>query len=153
MPELDAHFSPNASEVAAEVIDGEAILINLSTGVYYSLDGTGGLAWEMIAAGRSLGEVAGALAGRYRVSAEQTVADVLQLADHLLREGLVQPAAGEPAPAPQTAAPAGEAMPYTSPTLTIYRDMGDLLALDPPMPGLQDLPWEGDTGRPSAPES
>ena len=30
--------------------------------------------------------------------------------------------------------------PYESPQLNIYRDMGNLLALDPPMPGLAETP-------------
>jgi len=30
---------------------------------------------------------------------------------------------------------------YESPQLNIYRDMGDLLALDPPMPELAASPW------------
>ena len=33
-------------------------------------------------------------------------------------------------------------LPYEAPTLNIYRDMGDLLALDPPMPGLADMAWK-----------
>ena len=33
-------------------------------------------------------------------------------------------------------------LPYESPSLNSYRDMSDLLALDPPMPGLQQIPWD-----------
>ncbi len=33
-------------------------------------------------------------------------------------------------------------LPYTAPALEIFRDMQDLLALDPPMPGLSDIPWK-----------
>ena len=33
-------------------------------------------------------------------------------------------------------------VPYESPLLNIYRDMGDLLALDPPMPGLAEMNWK-----------
>jgi hypothetical protein len=32
--------------------------------------------------------------------------------------------------------------PYEPPQLNIYRDMGDLLALDPPTPGLEATPWK-----------
>ena len=32
---------------------------------------------------------------------------------------------------------------YTPPVLEVYTDMSDLLALDPPMPGLADIPWRG----------
>ena len=35
-----------------------------------------------------------------------------------------------------------EKAPYEIPKLNIYRDMGDLLALDPPVPGLGDTPWK-----------
>jgi hypothetical protein len=31
---------------------------------------------------------------------------------------------------------------YEPPQLNIYRDMGDLLALDPPTPGLEATPWK-----------
>jgi len=33
-------------------------------------------------------------------------------------------------------------LPYEMPVLNIYRDMGDRLVLDPPIPGLQDIAWK-----------
>src|SRR3970040_1383693 len=56
-------------EVAAKVIDGEAIIINLTTGVYYSLDPTGSEVWSLLEAGHDLDAIAGHLGGRYDVSA------------------------------------------------------------------------------------
>ena len=41
MSGLPERFRVNTEEVAAKVIDGEAIIINLTTGVYYSMDGVG----------------------------------------------------------------------------------------------------------------
>ncbi len=41
-----------------------------------------------------------------------------------------------------TPAHADPRLPYTAPTLEIFRDMQDLLALDPPMAGLSDIPWK-----------
>ena len=35
----------NPDEVAAKVVQGEAIIINLATGVYYSMTGVGAAAW------------------------------------------------------------------------------------------------------------
>jgi len=146
MQPLDSRFTPNQAEVAAEVIDGEAILINLTSGAYYSLDNAGSLAWELITAGHTLAEVAAAVAARYDVQAAQAEADVARLADELARENLVLPAqqdAGQaPEAAPGTAAGAAK-QPYASITLNIYRDMGDMLALDPPMPAMYDIPWDG----------
>jgi hypothetical protein len=36
-----------------------------------------------------------------------------------------------------------ELRPYEPPVLERYADMEDLLALDPPMPGIANLPWQG----------
>ena len=42
--------------------------------------------------------------------------------------------------------PAGVRLPYDAPMLTTYRDMADLLALDPPMPRLEDIVWDDPGG-------
>jgi hypothetical protein len=127
--------------IAATIIDGEAVIVNLSTGVYYSLTGSGPDAWTWLEQGHSIGEVAQALASRWSVPAEQAAGDVQRLAEQLLQEELVSIANGL-APAaslePGTASQSG----YQAPVLEAYRDMEDLLALDPPMPGLRDVPWK-----------
>ena len=38
-------------EVCPEMVEGEAIIMNMSNGVSYSLDGVGGVVWEMITRG------------------------------------------------------------------------------------------------------
>jgi len=35
-----------------------------------------------------------------------------------------------------------EKKPYAAPQLQIYRDMQDLLALDPPAPGMNQIAWD-----------
>ncbi len=131
---------PNADEVVSKVMDGEAIVIRLSDGVYYSLDRAGGLVWELIEAETSLADIAAHLAARYEVSVEGALRDVLRLAEELVRERLVSTADGAP---PRSVAPTPDVRaPYEPPLLAVYRDMGDLLALDPPAPGLKDIPWK-----------
>jgi len=138
---LSQRLQPREQEVAAKVMDGEAIIINLANGVYYSMDKAGGFIWEMIQRKHSLEETVTALMARYDVSREQAQKDVEQLVDELLRENLISasddqsPVAGDPLPDPP------ERLPYELPTLNIYQDMGDLLALDPPTPGLEDISW------------
>ena len=80
---------PNEQEVAAKVIDGEAILINLSSGIYYSLDGVGAFIWERVAQGYRLEEIVAAIIARYEVSTEQAQTDVQKLATELQQENLV----------------------------------------------------------------
>lgn len=129
-------------EVVAKIMDGEAVVINLANGMYYSLDNVGGLIWASIEAGRRIDEIAAEIAARYEVDPGQARDDVLGLASQLLDEGLI--AVDETANRPPAAAPAAESRkaPYQAPQLNAYSDMEDLLALDPPTPGLADIPWK-----------
>lgn len=134
---------PNTGEIAAAIVDGEAIMINLSTGMYYSMDQVGSLMWEFMTAGQSLEEVVASVARRYDVPREQAQADVQRLATQLVEENLVVLSAEDvPPPASPADVESCALAPYSSPKLEIYRDIGHLVALDPPMPGLKDLPWK-----------
>lgn len=133
---------PNETEVAAKVLDGEAIIINLSNGMYYSMDRVGGLIWEMIEGRHSLEETITAITARYNVSPEQAQADVQRLAEELIQEKLVIVSDQKPSAGQTEEIRSQQSLPYESPTLNIYRDMGDLLALDPPMPSLEEIPWK-----------
>ena len=148
----DARFRPNVEEVAADILDGEAIMINLSTGMYYSMDQTGALVWSLLAAGRSLQDIASALAGRYAVAREQADADIRLLLAKLVEENLVRVADRDTsgsADADTLETADQSRLPYVAPQLEIYRDVGHLVALDPPMPGLKDLPWQESGDDPS----
>lgn len=139
------HWSLNEAEVAAKVIDGEAILLHLNTGLYYSLAGTACHIWEMLAAGLSADQVSARLRAGHPDAAAQAEGDVARLVEQLEQERLIVPAEGPGAgPTEVLDVTAVFASPYTTPTLDRYSDMADLLALDPPMPGLLDGPWTED---------
>jgi len=140
--DLNHRFEPLTEEVAAKVIDGEAILINLATGVYYSMDKAGALIWEMISEKHSLQQIVAALVARYQVSSDQAVADLQRLGEELLQEKLVKLVENGTPPTGTSVPDAEEKMAYEPPVLNIYRDMGDLLALDPPTPGLDTFAWK-----------
>jgi hypothetical protein len=143
---LQTRLRPNEEEIAAKVVDGEAIMINLSTGMYYSTDETGALVWELMAGGHSLEEISAALVHRYDVSREQAQADVERLAAQLLEENLVTLSDSDAAPAAPSGSPVPTRTAYSAPKLDIFRDIGHLVALDPPMPGLTNLPWTEPSG-------
>lgn len=135
-------------DVAAKVMDGEAIIINVANGYYYTLGGAGGEMWELIRAGWSLGAIADELADRHGISRSDVADDLEGLATELLDEGLVAVRdEAEEGGMPQRPAPddGDHARPpsYESPELHAYRDMAELLALDPPMPGLADPAGDG----------
>lgn len=136
---VDTRFRPNTAEVAAKVIDGEAIIMNLSNGLYFSLADSGAALWELLEYGYSLEEMAQVLSDRYGVDRPTALEDADRLVGELLEEGLVNVHEGGQR---ETEAPvSGEAQSaYTAPVLNKYSDMADLLALDPPMPSLGEIP-------------
>ncbi len=137
-------FAIHASEVAAKIIDGEVILIRLSDGMYYSMDGTAASIWEAIQRKGSFGECVENLTTRYDVAAEQAETDVRKLLNELVDDALIIPCPeqdeGQSAIDRIANDHAREA--YAPPVLNRYSDMNDLLALDPPLPGMADVAWE-----------
>ena len=139
--EADERLELNSGDVAAKEIDGEILVMNVANGMYYSLEGVSAVAWRLLAAGHSLRNASAALAASFGVDEATTLDDVMSLALRLVDEGLVT-VSEAPAAAQTPAIPvAEEGMPYSAPRLTAYSDMADLLALDPPMPGLAETSW------------
>jgi hypothetical protein len=135
-------FQPNSEDVAAKVIDGELIIIRLSDGTYYSMDNVGARAWELMEARLDLPAIGRTLAEWYQVPLDRVKADLAQLVGQLLSEGLI--VSVEPGgDAPAISSPPADAPKYEPPLLHTYRDMGNLLALDPPTPGIDDLFFAG----------
>ena len=135
-------FRPREEEVASKVIDGEAIIINLANGVYYSMDKVGALVWERLQAGYTLDDVIRSVTAAYDVSPEHAESNVVELVEELLQENLVVTSENGSSHSAEVIAEQEDKLPYELPKLNIYRDMGDLLALDPPVPGLADTPWK-----------
>jgi hypothetical protein len=121
-------------EIVSKIVDDEAVIINLTTGYYYSATGVGAVIWEMMEAGHGLRQIAEAIAARYEVTADQAERDVLALAQKLLDEKIMIPAA----PAASAIVPAAVAvrMPYRGPELSRFGDLAEHFALDPPLPFL-----------------
>ena len=142
MLNLHRCFRPREEEVASKVIDGEAIIINLANGVYYSMDKVGALVWERLQAGYTLDDVIRSVTAAYDVSPEHAESNVVELVEELLQENLVVTSENGSSHAAEVIAEQEDKLPYELPKLNIYRDMGDLLALDPPVPGLADTPWK-----------
>ena len=140
---MPRYLEPNSGEVASKVVDGEAILINLSNGMYYSMDAVGGYIWSLVSDGHDLDSISAAVALRYGVPEETAKSDVKALARQLLDENVVlatdvgaSAGLGDVDKAPATEE-------YTSPQLTKFDDMVDLFAIDPPLPALSKLNNQG----------
>jgi hypothetical protein len=137
----DGELVVNPTDVSAKVLDGEAVIINLSTGVYFSATGSGALAWALLQAGHDRSGIARGVAERFGAPIDQVDADLAPFLDELVARDLA--VAGTPPDSPAAVDADIPDGPYAPPVLEAYTDMADLLALDPPMPGLSDIPWSG----------
>ena len=136
MLSLSTFIIANEQQVAAKVMDGEAILINLTTGAYYSIPGTGGFIWSVIETKVSLDGIVSAVTAHYDVPRAQAEADVSRLCAELRDEGLVSAATTGAATTGSAQPEAGTRLAYAAPTLEKFTDMAEMFALDPPLPGL-----------------
>ena len=124
------HIRPNGERIASKVMEGEAILINLTTGIYYSLDDVASELWEAISEGSSEPALSTWIASNYNVDIDQSKKDITAFFDELLAEEIVvETAEGAATPA------AGSAN-YAAPKFERFDDMAEMFALDPPLPGL-----------------
>lgn len=132
-------WKPDPAAVASKVIDGEAIIMNLTNGAYYSMAGVGALMWEGIEQAQAGDAIVERIAGRYGAERALVQADFDRLVAELLAEGLIVETEAEVA-APAPAGGSANGTGYLAPALNKYTEMADLLALDPPMPALEEIP-------------
>jgi hypothetical protein len=118
---VDCTYKVCGPTVVGEVIDGEAIIMDLRSGAYYSTDGVGGAIWQAIEDGASHRQL---MSFAHSNAARDEVAGFLQ---ELLSRELIRI---EP-PAPVEAAIAAFPGPYARPVLAVHEDMQDLITLDP----------------------
>jgi hypothetical protein len=78
-----------SDNAAFEVVAGEAILIRLDTGTYFSLNKIGTEFWEMLDGEQSIGDHAAVIAKRYEVDTAMVLADLLELAGKMAVDDLV----------------------------------------------------------------
>jgi hypothetical protein len=127
-----ARYTVDPAKVVSEIIDGEAILINLANGYYYSLDTTAAEIWTHLQAGRSALEIVSVLRRRYDCSQADPEAAVQSLIATLEADELIAPGMPSPGPAPQMLA-SDETLrtPFRLPTLQRFSDMQGFLLVDP----------------------
>ena len=134
-PAMAARFALSGT-VLHDTIDDEVIVIDLTTGTYYSLRGTAAEVWGLLqrSPGMTHEELAQAVVVRYQTNGHDVEAAMTQFLGQLHAEGLVSEVPASPA-TPAVAAmvepsttPAPE---FVAPVLEKYTDMQDLVLIDP----------------------
>ncbi|MGH7890214.1 MAG: PqqD family protein, partial [Thermodesulfobacteriota bacterium] len=98
--------------------------------------------WEMIEGEYTLDDCVKAILEHYDVSLGQAQTDAKVLAEKLFQERLVIISENDAPHKYNPQSPNKPKLSYETPELNIYRDIGELLALDPPIPGLKKINWE-----------
>ena len=137
--ETDMHlrYTVNRPNVIHETIDGEAIIINLMSGRYYSLQGTAVHIWNLVEQRVAVAEIIQWMTDFYKATDVDMRQAVVEFLDQLKEEDLIRTSVR---PEPESSdspdvpvAPDSEAgIPgFGVPVLHTFTDMQDLLLLDP----------------------
>jgi Coenzyme PQQ synthesis protein D (PqqD) len=122
-------FRVDPRRVVHETIDGETILIHLGTGTYYSLDGVGAEAWELLAAGATRETLLAFARRRYLGDPVEIELGLLGLVDRLLEEGLL--VERDELPGSKSNGRPGGQVEFAVPVLQAYTDMQEFMLVDP----------------------
>ena len=126
-------FRINSPTIIHEIIEGEAVIINMEMGHYYSIDQTGAGIWELVDKRASTAEIVESITQCYAGNPKTIQSSVLDFVAELQRENLIVPTSKETDDqnfSGNVITPA-ERPPFTQPELHKYTDMQDLLLLDP----------------------
>ena len=89
MPTLDSQVQVN-DDVLFQEIQGEAVLLNLKSGIYFGLDAIGTRIWQLFPKHQALSAIVQVITDEYEVTPDRCEADLLMLISELERQGLVK---------------------------------------------------------------
>ena len=116
--------------VQAEVIDGEAVVINMETGKYFCLNGAGATIWQWLEQGAGAEAMVAALTAGNGAGTADARAALLGFLEALNKEELlaVHDGAGASCRLPSSPATAADLL---SPDIEVFTDMQQFLLVDP----------------------
>jgi len=124
-------YSVVPKDVVSEIIDGEAVIMDLRTGIYFSMDGVGGIVWDGILAGHDTAAIVARIQAATGAPVGQVADDLDAIIADLVAQNLVHQTAAPSAPADWAIPLPSTPHPYLPPHLARHGDMQELAALDP----------------------
>jgi hypothetical protein len=85
---IESRIKPS-DDVLFQELQGEAVLLDLKTGVYFGLDRVGARMWQLFTANDSLRGVVRTIVNEYDVAEPRCTTDVLDLVTRLQDQGLI----------------------------------------------------------------
>lgn len=129
-------YRSNEPRFVDESVDGEALIMDMVSGTYYTCLGASTVAWEALKRGSEPAEVTAMIASAYRVDEADVERDLAGFVAELVQEQMLV----ERGDVPSTLIdrPDGDGAPASSPPGTYepmhlerYDDLADLILLDP----------------------
>jgi len=128
-------YKINSPYVVSEVFaDDEAAIINLKTGTYHSLNKMATAIWSLVEKGANVDELTAFAIGNHEVEKTTAGEHIEQFLESLVKENLIVPAESESeftSGVPSSDSNSAKKLAYDRPVLESYKDMQELLLLDP----------------------
>ncbi|MEM7167638.1 MAG: PqqD family protein [Planctomycetota bacterium] len=117
---MSTRYQVSGPHIVHETIDDEVVIVNMETGAYYSLQGSGQAIWSLAEAGKDASEIDASFA------AAPGVEPIEKFLQELVSEQLIT--VSERAAAAEVDVAPGE---FVAPALEKFTDMEDFLLVDP----------------------
>lgn len=118
-----------SANVHSKVFDDEVVILEMRTGTYFSLRGTGLEVWKLVERNATPARISESMGARYEAPAGDISSAVESLLAELAEAELI---VGDPSIESNGAAPEITAKaPFTTPEIERFTDMQELLLLDP----------------------
>lgn len=128
---MTRHYEINAPAVVSEIIDGEAVIMHLKSGHYFSTSDSGGVIWDGLEKRYDLAALANSLISHYALSTSHANEAVESFIAKLISHDLIRLAASDGVTPPAIEKSTQPSGPFQPPVLNVFSDMKDLLLLDP----------------------
>jgi hypothetical protein len=129
----DTTFQPNSSRITYEIIEGETIIVDFETGVYYSINALGSAIFSWIVQGATAGAILSAIEEQYEVYNAGYDETINQFIESLLHEGIINRnnISKERGQVSSISFDTLDSTTFIPPAIEKYTDMQELLLLDP----------------------
>ena len=124
-------YEINAPAVVSEIIDGEAVIMHLKSGNYFSTSDSGGVIWHGLEKRLGAEALVQLLVAKYGLAANDASQTLDGFIATLSSHDLIRTAAGDSQLAANADIPVQARAPFQPPVLNVFSDMKDLLLLDP----------------------
>lgn len=128
---LETRYRINEPSVVNDIVDGELIIIHMETGAYFTTNATGTFIWDLIQQGGSVRQIAMSLLSVYEGDPMSISFEIAPFISSLADNNLIEPISDESAPPVLNVPTRDVKEPFTTPRLDVYRDMQNLLIIDP----------------------